>query len=200
MTYTGFIEENNFVDIHESADVKTCNFNVRGKNNRVVVEQNAIIRNSRIKILSDNNDVVISSGCRITANIIMKITDKNELRIGKNTSCGGANIICGEGTKIIIGDECMLAWGIEIRSTDSHAIIDKITGARVNSAEDIEINNHVWVGAHATILRGTLIPEDSIVGIRAVVKKKVTEKGSVIVGSPAKVVKEGVTWDRQLIG
>ena len=200
MSFSGQIDTDNIIEIHETADISTCKFNIIGKRNRVFIGSNCVMRNCRIEILSDNNDIFISENCRITANIIIKISENNKLFIDKDTSCGGANIICGESTKIKIGKDCMLAWGIEIRSTDSHAIFDKASGERINKAENIEIKDHVWIGAQVTILSGSYIAEDSVVGIRSVIKNKFTEEGSIIVGSPAKVVKQGVTWDRYLLG
>ncbi len=48
----------------------------------------------------------------------------------------------------------------------------------------------------ALISKGCSIPEDSIIGARAFVNSSFTEVGTIIAGSPAKVVKSGVTWHR----
>lgn len=200
MSLSGHINSDNSIEIDKTSDIGSCTFNIRGKHNRIFIGKNCILKNTRIEILSDNNYIHISDNCRITANIIMKLTESNELFLGKNTSCGGANIICGESTKIRIGEDCMLAWGIEIRSTDSHAIFEKSTGDRINKPKNIEIKDHVWIGAQATILSGASINRDSVVGIRSVVTKHFTEEGAIIVGVPGKVVRQGVTWERPLLG
>ena len=200
MSLSGYVDKCNLISVDDTADVSGCVFNVRGKNNKVFFGPGCVMKSSRIEILSDNNAIYISENCNISANVIMKLSDGNELFIGKNTSCGGANIICGESTSIKIGEDCMLAWGIEIRSTDSHGIYDKITAERVNKAENIEIKDHVWVGAQVVILSGAHINQGSVVGIRSVVSKYFPEEAAVLVGVPARVVRLGVTWERQLLG
>ncbi len=154
----------------------------------------------RLLILSHANRVEIGERCRVTGSVIMKLVDGNVLRLGDGTSVGGCNFICGEGRSIIVGDDCMLAWGLEIRTTDSHAIRDAYSGERINPGADIVIEEHVWVGAHATLLKGAHVARDSVVAMRSVVAGSFSEPGVVLGGSPARVLRSGVTWDRELLG
>jgi acetyltransferase-like isoleucine patch superfamily enzyme len=68
------------------------------------------------------------------------------------------------------------------------------SGKRVNWANNVEIGNHVWLGAHTQIIGRAQIGENSIIGIRSLVNGVISEN-SVAVGTPAKVVKTGFTWD-----
>ncbi len=52
----------------------------------------------------------------------------------------------------------------------------------------IVLEENVWVGSHATILKGVRIGHDSVVAAGAVVTKDVPPR-SVVAGVPAKVVK-----------
>lgn len=52
----------------------------------------------------------------------------------------------------------MFAYDIEVSTGDSHAITDVITKQRINFAKNIEIGDHVWVAAHVSILKGSVIP------------------------------------------
>ena len=54
--------------------------------------------------------------------------------------------------------------------------------------EDIIIEDNVWIGAHAIILKGTKIGTGSVIGAGSVVKGNI-EKNSVIAGNPHKVIK-----------
>ena len=56
--------------------------------------------------------------------------------------------------KVKIGEDCMFAYDIDIRTGDSHSIIDKNSGKRINYAQDISIGNHVWLASHCRILKG----------------------------------------------
>ena len=53
----------------------------------------------------------------------------------------------------------------------------------------IKIGDNVWVGSNATILQGVTIGDGAIVGANAVVTKDVP-KNTIVVGVPAKVIKE----------
>ena len=113
----------------------------------------------------------------------------NKVVIGDGTTAGGVRIICSEGTKISIGSDCMLSSGIEIRSTDSHPMFD-LSGARINPACDILIGDHVWIAAHAVILKGSIIGARSTVRTCAVVTGKFDEGYQAIAGNPAR----GAQW------
>ncbi|MGS0525300.1 hypothetical protein ACU8V7_09025 [Zobellia nedashkovskayae] len=69
-------------------------------------------------------------------------------------------------SKVTIGVDCMFANTIDIRTGDSHSIIDIKSNKRINYAKNIIIGNHVWVGAHSSILKGATIADNSIVATR----------------------------------
>ena len=79
-----------------------------------------------------------------------------------------------------------------------HSIIDADSGARINWALDIDIASNVWVGAHATILKGVKVGMGSVVGAYSVVTEDVPEY-CVVAGNPARIVRRNVRWKRELI-
>lgn len=63
--------------------------------------------------------------------------DANQIEIGKQCYLGpGCLLAALEGTKIKIGDDCMIASSCEIRTSDSHSLLDR-NGERINNAQDI---------------------------------------------------------------
>ena len=190
----------NVIDIAPTTKFVNCDFTISGSNNSITLGERAVLSGLKIQVLSNGNTIHIGDDCRVTANVIMKLVDGNRLFIGKNSTVGGCNFICGEGAAVRLGEDCMLAWGLEIRTTDSHAIIDSSTGERINFAEDIVVEDHVWIGAHATLLKGTRRQRDSIVSIRAGVTGAVEAPGVILGGPPARVLRKGVTWERPLLG
>ena len=86
----------------------------------------------------------------------------------------------------------MIARGVKIYDTDYHKILDR-DGNVLNEDKDIIINNHVWIGVNAIILKGVTIGEGSIVAAGAVVTKDVPA-GCLVAGNPAKVIRENVIW------
>lgn len=190
----------NVVDLSQAGLCTNSEIVITGNNNKIVIGKGAALVNVRMQLLSNGNVVEIEGNCRITASVIMKLVDHNSLVIGAGTTIGGCNFICGEGTAISVGRDCMLAWNLEVRTTDSHAIVDVETDQRINPAADIVIEDHVWIGAHATILKGAHIGRDSVVSIRSVVTDKFIESGLVIGGAPARKLRSGINWCRPLLG
>lgn len=93
----------------------------------------------------------------------------------------------------------MFAYDIDLRTGDSHSIIDSKTNERINFAQSITIGNHVWVASHVSILKGVHIPDNSVVATRAVVTKSFNECNILIAGIPAQKVREDIDWKRQRI-
>lgn len=173
---------------------------INGDNNIIYIGKKCHATNFSLEVSSSFNRIYIGNNVRISGKIIIKIHNGNKLVIGNRTSVGGANFIIGEGTSIYIGKDCMLAWGIELRTTDSHAIFDLNSHKRINPAKSIFIGDHVWVAAKATLLGGSHIARGSIVGYGSIVTKNFSEKNIIVAGNPASIRKENVYWDRKLLG
>jgi acetyltransferase-like isoleucine patch superfamily enzyme len=92
----------------------------------------------------------------------------------------------------------MLATDIELRTGDSHSIIDLSTNSRINMPASIVIEDHVWIGSKATILKGVQIGANSIVGTGSLITKAVPS-ASIVAGIPGKVLKSNVSWKRERI-
>lgn len=86
---------------------------------------------------------------------------------------------------ITIGDDCLIGHNV-VLATLNHDL-DPSRRADMHPAP-IVIGRNVWVGANATVLPGVTIGDDAVVGAASVVTKDVPP-GSVVVGSPARVVR-----------
>ncbi|MCS3844617.1 acetyltransferase-like isoleucine patch superfamily enzyme [Microbacterium sp. AK031] len=65
----------------------------------------------------------------------------------------------------------------------------RITGELNGGYHDpAEVRRNVWIGANATILAGVTIGDDAVVAAASVVTKNVPAR-SIVVGSPARVVR-----------
>ena len=91
----------------------------------------------------------------------------------------------------------MFSNDIEIRNGDSHAIIDIGSGVRTNMARNVIIGNHVWLTAHCRVLKGSVIPDDCIIGNSAIVSGQLEHTHSIYAGNPIQVVKQNKTWNRE---
>lgn len=126
--------------------------------------------------------------------------DNNSIEIGEHTSlCGKIQLATIEGTKIIIGKDCLFSSEIDIRTGDSHSLVKKDTYERINQSKDIVIGNHVWVGTRVTMLKGTTIQHNCMVGAASLLSKKYNIPNCVLAGVPAKEVKQDIDWKSERI-
>lgn len=108
--------------------------------------------------------------------------------LGKRTYINGGVIAADPSTTITFGNDCMVSYGVHIR-TDSHrhdrADISMIDQGHYSRS--ISIGDNVWIGFGAQIMCGVTVGSNSIVGAGAVVTKDVPE--NVIVGGvPARTI------------
>jgi len=123
----------------------------------------------------------------------------SEIQIGDGTGfTWNAQILSHEASQIRIGKDCLFASNVIITTSDMHSIVDVVTGERINAPGPIDIGNHVWLGQNVYVLKGVRIGEGSIVGAASVVTRNIPAK-ALAVGSPARVVRENVTWRHDLI-
>jgi acetyltransferase-like isoleucine patch superfamily enzyme len=89
--------------------------------------------------------------------------------------------------EIVIGDGTMIAHGCYITDSDWHTVYDRT--ARDERVTPVHIGENVWIGDHATVLKGVSIGANSVVGARSVVVRDVPEN-AVVAGNPARVVRK----------
>jgi acetyltransferase-like isoleucine patch superfamily enzyme len=187
----------NAVSYHATSRFKRAEFEVTGRRNRIEIGRDCSLGNVRFIIKGDDHSVVIGDGCSIAGGTIWMEDDHGHLEIGRGTTIEEASFSLVEPrSSIRIGPECMLAQGIDFRTSDSHSIIDS-EGNRINWPANIEIGEHTWICANASILKGVEVAGDSIIGGRAVVTHSFPDKNVVIAGVPAVVIRRGVTWRRE---
>ena len=183
---------------YKTSFLKKVKITIIGDNNRIIINNRSRLINSKINMIGSNHILEIGDNC-IISNCTLNFEDENDvISIGNDTSIEGAKIATIEQSKIIIGEDCMLADKIEIRTGDSHSIIDVKSNKRINPSKDIKIGNHVWIGTSVTILKGNTIGENCTIGIGSIITKDVP-KDCIAVGIPAEVIKENTNWKRERI-
>lgn len=195
------------------ADRNKIVVHIIGDNNVVVIKKmsEASCGKVSISLAANNSSIVLDEGIYVGAelNILVGqvqwnfgVIENAHIYIGKNTGVESVSIVTfNSNASVFIGDRCMFSYGITIYHTDAHPIMNAESGEIVNKVKSLKIGNHVWVGANATILKNTIIPDDCIVGWGSVVNAgyapppSYIKQNCIIAGNPAKVVKTGVSWD-----
>lgn len=188
---------------------------IRGKKNCIIVE-GAFLKKVKFDVAGDNNHIIIKPGARISNTLFHirgcghRIEVKAEcvyhggnfwvedagcvITIGEKTYVENVDLIATEPNSAIhIGEGCMLGSDLDIRTGDSHSIIDIMTKKRINYAKDVNIADRVWICSHVRILKGVTIGENSIIGVGSVVTKTIPAN-CIAAGNPAKVLRTGIAW------
>ena len=180
-----------------SGTLTHCSVFISGTNNIINISKDAVLKYCTIKIFGDDNNIHIGENVHANSLTLWIEDRKNSIQIGDYTTVHGAtHIACIEGTSVIIGNDCMLSSDISIVTGDSHSILDE-TGERINPSKSICIGNHVWIGKENTILKGTAICDNSIVGAKSLVTKTFDKENIIIAGNPAKIIRRNINWSRE---
>lgn len=181
--------------------VKKFNVRFKGKNSTLEIFQPCAL-NSSLFVLYDNDHFVVNKG--VTADIFAigsacVTNGAAKLVIGENCSLNNTKFYLNScpNAFIELGSDCMFSMDITLWASDTHQIIDHQTGDVINKKYGIKIGNHVWCGTRCTILKNTVIHDNSIIGAGSVVSGKFDSGNIIIAGNPAKQVKSGVDWKRE---
>jgi len=165
---------------------------IKGTNNQVMIGSGTNLYNLQIVIHGNNNKLSIGKNC-IVCGFIEMFGNGNEITIGSETiTSGNVRLVAHGGKHIRIGERCQIADCTDIRTTDSHSILNA-EGQRINPDESIEIGDRVWLTREVMVLKGAIIGSDSVIGPRSIIAKQIPSN-SLAIGIPAKVVRTNITW------
>jgi acetyltransferase-like isoleucine patch superfamily enzyme len=146
------------------------------------------------KVIINNHEGEIFVGNRTCFYPEVKISlvkqagfEKPVLKIGSFSSIGDrTQIHCGK--SVTIGNYVLISWEVNIIENDYHS-----AGAKLPGIKPITIDDEVWVGAKAIIMKGVRIGKGSIIAAGSVVTKNVPPF-TLVGGNPAKIIKRTQSW------
>ena len=197
------IKKNCFVLIKQNGErvynpkIKGLTVNFMGGYNIVKLYEPLPYFNDVVFNLRYRNKIEIKGSKNVISKLCIDSMYNSKVDIDENFSSGGGLFVADHNTKIKIGKDCMFSSYIYLKTSDGHILYDT-TKEQFITPKDIIIGDHVWVGAYAKILKGSVIPNNCIVGLNALVTKKFDTETSTIGGNPARVLKTGVLWDRDI--
>lgn len=168
-----------------------------------------LLRHFRVTFLTKpDNRCYLRVGARGMLNAQFTFESKNgSVEIGDRAYIGSDTSIISR-HRISIGNDVTMAWGITIYDHNSHSFdwaqrqkvvdhfyrtygsslcFDELDWSGVEDAP-IVIEDRVWIGFGAVILKGVTIGRGAIVGACSVVTRDV-EAYTIVAGNPARVVK-----------
>ena len=143
-------------------------------------------------------NAVVRFGDDLSGNIRANCWHGSYLKIAHKTSMSQMRVVLDRSCSCSIGSDCLISDGVLLQVGDQHAIFDINSKCIINhNSSLLSIADHVWLGRNSTILSSSdvSIGSGSIVGLGALVTKSMPQ-ASLIVGTPAKVLRENVSWHR----
>ncbi len=152
------------------------------------------------------DDVVIDDNCCLDA----KGTDNRGIDIGSGVFIGRGTILSCKNGDIVIDDHANIGFNCEIFSGSrvrlgrhallaaytylvggdhAHARTDIPVLQQARIAQGIDVDDHVWLGAHVVIADGATVGRDAIIGAGAVVRGAIPPY-AVAAGVPARVIRD----------
>jgi acetyltransferase-like isoleucine patch superfamily enzyme len=174
----------------------------KGKNAKLIIEGNLFINShlsgsSPIRILLSENSMLHIKGDFVIGNgVCISIHKNGRLVIGGRLNESDSGITADSTimvfSNIEIGFDIICAWGVYITDSNWHSI------AGQNHQGNVKIGNHVWIANNSNILKNTQIGDNCIVASNSKVINQRFESDTLIAGVPAKVIKTGVVWKRDI--
>ena len=125
---------------------------------------------------------IVAGSCALYQGVRLEVWAGATLSIGNGTYLNrNTEVVAAQA--VTIGRDCKVARDVLIMDTDQHAL----PGAELQVAP-VVIEDRVWIGARAIILKGVQIGHDSVIGAGAIVTRSVPPY-SVVVGPAARIVR-----------
>ena len=162
------------IDIHGRlvlGDFYATGYPCRGLPSAVEIGRSGVLRVNGRVLAGDGTKLLVPAG-------VLTIGDRTRFD-------GDTRIICTQ--EITIGEDCTVAWGVDVMDNDFHTINDQPSRA------PIRVGNHVWIGTKATILKGVTVGDGAIVAAGATVTQDIPAR-TLVAGCPARPIKTDVLW------
>ena len=152
-------------------------------------------RANRFRMLK-NSSVRLNGHVNIGEGFYISLRENSEFRIGDRVYIG-KRFYCAIKTGISIGSNCLIGDDVRLIDYDGHQV-------KSLNQEDLEINlggqsgeisieDNCWIAWNVMITKGVTIGRGSIVASNSFVTRSVPPN-SLVMGNPARVVKEDVSW------
>lgn len=140
-----------------------------------------------------SGNVTFNGSCNIGHGSKISVNNNGTLVLGNKFSISAeSSIVCNK--KISFGNDCLLSWDILIMDTDFHKILDNANEI-INKDEEISIGNKVWIGCRCTILKGTHIKDNAVIGANSCLAGKLVNGcNQIIGGNPPKILRQEIHW------
>jgi acetyltransferase-like isoleucine patch superfamily enzyme len=145
-----------------------------------------------LEIVGHGRDATLRIGNRVSlregVRLMFEGDGRGIIELGDNVFINArSEIRCEE--RVSIGRGSILSFDVTVMDTDFH----QLEGAE--RVAPVTIGEHTWIGARAMILKSVTIGAGAVIAAAAVVTSDVPP-ACLVAGSPARVIRDGVVWNR----
>ncbi len=156
-----------------------------------VIKEKIRCKHNNFSIVGDitliNRHVTIGKNVTIYPGVML--FGQGPIVIGDNVDIGKDTVIfASKDGGVVIGDNTLIAAQCYIIDSDHGFSRNMLVRDQNNTVARVSIGKDCWIGANATILKGSKINDGSVIGAKALVKGE-TPPYSVSVGVPCKTIK-----------
>jgi len=157
-----------------------------------------VSRSTRIR-LQRNAELKIGSNTLIMPGAYLSVWPGKTLEFGSNVTIGNELYVSTKhGLKVGRGN--MWSHQVKIMDYDGHPIFkngetDPLEDRYGGTGEPIIIEDDVWIGFRATLLKGIRVGRGAIIGANSCVTQDVPAF-SAVAGNPARIIARDVSWQR----
>lgn len=146
-------------------------------------------------LLGDRATVFLGPETELTAGDVYCGPDSTVVLNGGVTATRCAIIDARNGGAVVADRDQLWAADVYVATDDMHGLVDLETGVRLNPfGGRVQIGAHVWLGRDAVITGDVVIGDGAVVGLRSLVRGQKVPANAAVAGTPARVIREGVTW------
>lgn len=128
---------------------------------------------------------------RFASGVTLRVYPSGILTIDDNTALGfGTKVFCMD--EITINSNTRIGFEVIITDTTFHYMRDINTQKIYDLTSKVVIGSHNWIGARSYIMKGTYLPNYTIVSAGSFCNKKFEKEYILIAGSPVTIKREGI--------
>ncbi|MBE0442706.1 MAG: acyltransferase [Psychrobacter sp.] len=167
----------------------------KGHDNQITIGKRGKFNRLKIDINGNHNHITIAEQVKFSGQLLI-VGNHLHIHIGERTTAIDCYILARD-KSVSIGNACMISRGIEIRATDVHKVYDMNADIRINTAHsDVVLGDHIWIAANVTISKNVSIASGCIIAAGSFVNKPVVTPNCMVAGTPAKVIRQNIRWER----
>ena len=141
-------------------------------------------------IFEIKGDFILGEGVKISISKNASLTIGGKLHESGSGITGRSYVMVNK--KIVIGTDFLCAWDVYITDSDWHTIDNK------PHQRDVIIGDHVWIANNNNILKGTILENNCIIASCSKISNLKFGPNVIVAGMPGKVIKENITWSRDI--